>query len=109
MTLLKARAYRSSKHTVLTVDSKGLLEHHIKRIHLAPINTGAMPFGGSPRGIQTFKRMADWPAGIKPSSGRLKVPVVEVAVDYHVPDIAEFTLCVDEMQGDQRLREIWKR
>lgn len=108
-TLLEARAYSSSKHTVITVDSRALLEHHIERIHLAHINTGAMLRGGSPRGIQTFKRMADWPAGIGPRSGKLKVPVVEVTVDYHVPDIAEFTLRVDEMQGDQRLREIWKR
>ncbi len=109
LTLLNARAYRNSRHTILTVDSKALLKHYIKHIHLAPINTGAMPFGGSPRGLQTFKKMIDWPANVGPRSGKLKVPIVEVAASYHVPDIAKFTLRVDEMQGDQKLRTIWKR
>jgi hypothetical protein len=40
---------------------------------------------------------------------RPREPVVELAVEGGVPDIAEYVIEVAEMQSGVRLRTIWKR
>jgi hypothetical protein len=98
--LLGARAYRDRQHLVLEVDTAKLLKRHAKRVSLSPINSGATVFGGSPRGVGTFLRIVDHPE---------KKPVVELAVDYAVPDAAALTLFVSRWHGTQMLDEVWSR
>jgi len=97
--LLGARAYRDRPHLVLEVDAAGLLDRHADRVSLSPINSGAtFALGPAPRGPDTFRRIADHPNG---------KPIVELSVDYAVPDIAEFTLRVRRWRGTEELAEVW--
>lgn len=93
--LLGARAYRDRPHLVLEVDTAELLRRHAERVTLSPINSGAtFTMNPAPRGPETFRRIADHPSG---------KPIVELAVDYAVPDIAELTLSVSRWHGTERL------
>ena len=100
LTFLDAKAYRNAPHIVLRVDTRELLRRHADRVSLAHFNTGSVSQWGTPRrGAYTFQRISNYPAP--------KV-VAEVAVYYHIPDIAEFTLTVDEWQGIENQREVWR-
>ena len=59
--LLKARAYRDVRQTVLTVDTGRLVAAHRQNIWLSPINSGSTLFKAQPRGLDTFSRIADFP------------------------------------------------
>jgi len=97
--LLGARAYRDRPHLVLEVDTAGLLERHVERVSLSPINSGAtFALGPAPRGPETFRGIADHPD---------REPIVELSVDYSVPDIADFTLRVGRWWGTEELAEVW--
>lgn len=92
-------AYADAPRIVLEVDAARLLERHADRVTLSRINSGA-PFQGnpSPRGLETFRRIADHPEN---------EPVVELAVDYAVPDVADFTLRVSRWRGEEFLKRVW--
>jgi Family of unknown function (DUF7002) len=105
-TLLNARAYRSQRHDVLVVDTKRLVERHERKIVLCAINSGCtIPFPHN-RGLDTFRRMADYPYA---SRKRNRDPIVELAVDYSVPDIRDFVIEVREAGAEQRAKVVWKR
>jgi hypothetical protein len=97
--LLGARAYRDRPHLVLEVETAGLLERHAERVTLSSINSGAtFALGPAPRGPDTFRRVVDHPDG---------EAIVELSVDYSVPDVAEFTLRVGRWWGTEELEEVW--
>jgi hypothetical protein len=99
--LLGARAYRDRTHLVLEVDAAALLRRHVGRVMLSPINSGAtFAMGPAPRGPGTFRRVADHPEG---------KPIVELAVDYAVPDIADLTFTVSRWHGAEKLKDVWRR
>ena len=99
--LLGARAYRDRPHLVLEVDTAKLLERHVDRVTLSPINSGAtFAMNPAPRGPDTFRRIADHPE---------ERPVVELAVDHAVPDVADFVLSTSQWQGTEKLGEVWRR
>jgi hypothetical protein len=98
--LLGARAYRDRPHLVLEVETAGLLERYAERVSLSPINSGAtFALGPASRGPNTFRRIAEHPNG---------KPIVELSVDYAVPDVAEFTLRVRRWRGTEELEEVWR-
>ena len=102
--LLNAGPYKNRVHDVLRVDTRELLERHGDRITLAPFNTGVSSFGPKfKRGPDTFLSIPDYPLGTKHDE------VVEVVADYHVPDVAEFTLAVEQWRGNNFQREVWRR
>ena len=99
--LLGARAYRDRPHLVLEVGTAGLLERHADRVTLSPINSGAtFAMNPAPRGPGTFRRIAD--------HSEVK-PIVELAVGYAVPNIANFTISVSRWHGAEMLGEVWRR
>lgn len=99
--LLGARAYRDRPHLVLEVEAAALLERHAEKVSLSPINSGAtFALGPAPRGSDTFRRITDHPDG---------KPIVELAVDYAVPDVADFVLSVSRWHGAEKLGEVWSR
>lgn len=104
--LLNARAYRDKKHIVLTVNSSTLLHTHFNRVSLSHINSGAMPYGPTPRGLNTFVAIAGWPDRERPRAGGLARPVVEVAIDYSVPDLSNYILRIEEWLGGKVKRII---
>jgi hypothetical protein len=104
--LLNARAYRDQKHNVLIVDTKRLVERHQLRIMLSPLNSGCtLPFPHK-RGPGTFRRLAEYPFA---SRMRLPDPIVELAVDYSIPDIRDLVTEVRETAAGADTKVIWKR
>jgi hypothetical protein len=90
--LLNARLYRSLRHTVLHVDTAALLRAYPGRVQLAPYNTGSMHVPNMPRrGPGVFTDVADYPYDEwARRRGRTGEPVVELTIDYAVPDIASY-------------------
>ena len=99
--LLDARAYRDRPHLVMEVDTAELLDRHAERVTLSPINSGAtFAMSPAPRGQDTFRRVADHPDD---------KPIVELSVDYAVPDIADFVISVSRWHGVELQGEVWSR
>jgi hypothetical protein len=93
-TLLHARYYRNLRHTVLHVDTAELLRAYRGRVQLAPYNTGSMHVPNAPkRGPDVFVDVTDYPfddwAGRRGRSGD---PIVELTIDYAVPDISSYVI-----------------
>jgi hypothetical protein len=102
--LLGARAYRGRPHVVITIDSASLLRQHLSRVRLAPLNTGSTLYPNAPRrGLSTFRAMADQPESGKGS------PVVEVTIEYSVPDIEACALRVERRLATDVLDLVWQR
>ncbi|PWK45899.1 DUF7002 family protein [Pseudomonas sp. OV226] len=101
--LLGARDYRRLEHDVLTLDSATFIPAYAEAIWLCHMNSGntwPMPHR---RGIDSFRRIPDYPAK---RSGKPIKPVVELVVDYAVPNIAEYVVEVRRMQGSEVLKVI---
>ena len=106
--LLKARAYRNLKQTVLTVDTASIVAAHKKKIWLSSLNSGATLFRAQPRGRGTFSRIKEFPFEARSKSRSLENNVVELLVEEAVPDIEMHVLAVHTVQGDKILNEIWR-
>lgn len=101
--LLGARDYRRLEHDVLTVDSATFVPAYAEAIWLCHMNSGntwPMPHR---RGTEIFRRIPDYPVK---SSGKPIKTVVELVVDYAVPNIAEYVVEVRRMQGSEVLEVI---
>jgi adenylate kinase family enzyme len=105
--LLSARAYRNRRHCVLTLDTGRMLERHLERITLSPINSGCTVPNPQPRGPDTFLPVAYYPFEEWLKKRPRPQTVVELAVDYAVPDIADIIIRVEHMQGDRLLETLW--
>lgn len=104
MGLLGARHYRDLEHDVLTIDSEALLSKYGAKTWLCRMNSGNTWPVPHPRGMADFKRIVDYPAH-RHSGAPLK-EVVEVVVDYSVPDIANYVKEVRRMRGSDTLAQI---
>lgn len=98
-TLLSARAYRNRTHTVLTLETLALAKDYEPSITLSPMNSGNTLPIAHPRGLDTLKRMADYPFRERLPKGPYYT-VVELAVEDGVRNIVDYTLCVDSMLSD---------
>lgn len=107
--LLGARAYRGVAQTVLTVDTASLVGAHRGTILLSPINSGATLFNPQPRGRDTFKKVADFPFAERAKTRSIENNVVELLVDYAIPDLTNHVLAVHRVRNDQVISEIWRR
>ena len=104
--LLGARAYRSKAHCILTIDTAKLLAKHSARVMLCHINSGSTIFRPQPRGNNTFKTIAEYPFEEWIEKRGVPNAVVELVVDYSVPDIRDFILRVDERCGATLVQQI---
>lgn len=101
--LLNARQYRNLEHDVLTVDTRCLVAAHGEEMWLCHMNSGntfPMPFR---RGPEIFRRIPNYPVN---RNNNPTPDVVEVLVDYAVPDIAHFVTEVRRMRGSEVLCRI---
>ena len=99
--LLGASAYRARPHLVLELDTEGLLLHYENDVTLSASVSGAtFAMNPAPRGPDTFRRIGDHPRG---------KAVVELAVDYAVPEAADHTLRVSRWRGGEELEEVWRK
>ena len=102
--LLGARQYRKLEHDVLTIDAKELLAAHGANVWLCRMNSGNTFPVPHPRGMADFMRIADYPA--KKRTGAPAKEVVEIVVDYSVPDIANYVTEVRRIKGKEVLGTI---
>lgn len=101
--LLGAREYRALEHDVLTIDTASFVtaySHAIWLCHMNSGNTWPMPHA---RGPDTFRRIGDYDAN---NAGNPRKPVVELVVDYSVPDITKYVVGVQRMRGADVLEKI---
>jgi len=103
-TMLNARAYRNRAHTVLTVDTRLLLDRHVDRTTLSPINSGATKPMSHARDRDTFQPLATFP--FHERRGRGLDPVAELAIDSSVPDVVELAITVCRMNRNQVLKQL---
>jgi hypothetical protein len=98
--LLGARAYRNLEHDVLTIDTDPLVASYKEQISLCRMNSGnTFPYWHE-RGFKDFHRIESYPTK---KSGAPYKPVVEVVVDYAVPDLAKYVVQVRRMKGGEVL------
>jgi hypothetical protein len=101
--LLGARSYRALEHDVLTIDSQRLLNSYASRAWLCHMNSGnTFPYP-QPRGKELFKRIPNYPSK---KNGKPAKDIVEVVIDYSVPDIRDFVVNVQRMRGDEVIADI---
>jgi hypothetical protein len=96
--LLGAKAYRERAHDVLVIDTRPLVERYRRQITLAPINTGATVPTAALRGPRTFQAIEFYDYDAMKRKRGAKEAIAEVAIDYSVPDVAEFVLQVERRQ-----------
>ena len=101
--LLKAKAYRDKTQTVLTLDSKSLIDAYESTIELSPINSGSTIYTPAARGKETFLSIDDWIAH-HPASKK----VAELVVMGGVPDVSKHVLVVHEWM-DGKTTELWRK
>jgi hypothetical protein len=107
--LLSAGAYRAEGHCVLTVDTKALIIEHRDQITLSPINSGCTKPMPHPRDKGCFLRINDYDYAHWLKKRHKKDPVVEVAVDYSVPQIASMVLRVEILKAGGRPQVIFEK
>ncbi|MGA3208405.1 MAG: hypothetical protein ABSE05_11360 [Syntrophales bacterium] len=66
-----------------------------------------MPYRPTPRGLRTFVPIRQWPDDERPRAGDLKKPVVELAVNYSIPDICTFIIRIEEWVDGCMNRVVW--
>jgi hypothetical protein len=105
--LLGARAYRGSTHTVICVDTARLFEKHERNVRLSPINSGSTIYNPQPRSADTFRRLADYPFEERRKARGLANAVAELAVQYALPDILNCVVRVDHRKDGRVLKIIY--
>jgi hypothetical protein len=99
-------SYGDEEHDVLTIDTRSLVNAHLKKVWLCHMNSGNTWPIPHRRGIDIFQRIQDYPTK---KNGKPLKTVVEVLVDHGVPDIAEHVVAVHRMKGESVLQEIWAK
>ena len=94
--LLVARAYRDKVHDILELNTRILIADYKDKLTLSPINSGSTLFNPRQRGTATFARVKDYAYAERPQNNK----VAEFAIDYGVPNIADYVERVIEMKGD---------
>ncbi|WP_054079163.1 MULTISPECIES: DUF7002 family protein [Pseudomonas syringae group] len=101
--LLGARDYRKLEHDVLTLNSAAFIPAYVEKIWLCHMNSGNTWPIPHRRDTEIFRRVPDYPVK---RSGRPAKNVVELVVDYSVPDIADYVVEVRRMKGSEVLEVI---
>jgi hypothetical protein len=107
--LLSAGTYRNEEHDVLELHALPLLSAYKDKIWFCPINSGCTKPYPHTRGANTFQRISDYPYAawrLKRTRGER---VVELSVDYAVPDIENFVKRVVRMKGNEEIGVISER
>lgn len=103
LTLLNARHYRHKEHDVLTIESGTLIRQYAERIRLCHMNSGNTWPMPHKRDTGIFRSIAEYPVL---RSGAPAKEVVEIVVEYSVPDIARHVVEVRRMRGCDVLAKV---
>ena len=106
--LLGAGAYRAKAHDVLEVEARSLVRAYVNAIWLCPMNSGCTKPMPHPRNLETFLRIPDYPYAEWRRKRRKGERVVELAIDYAVPDISVYVRRVVVMRGQEELETVFE-
>jgi Family of unknown function (DUF7002) len=101
--LLTAGTYRMQEHDVLEIKAKPLIEAYREKLWFCPINSGCTKPFPHPRGRKTFQRLPHYPYEEWKRKRKTGERIVELAVDYAVPDVARFVVRVVRMKASYEL------
>ena len=106
--LIGAGAYREKAHDVIQLEARSLVSAYRKKVWLCPMNSGCTKPMPHPRDEGTFLRIADYPYSMWRTKRKKGERVVELAIDYAVPNISDFVTRVVEMRGSRELRTLYE-
>ena len=86
---MSAPEYAEKPHTVLEIDTEGLVTKYLDKIELSHMNTGATRPIPHPRGLATFRKMEYYPY-IERQRLNDYSAVAELTVMHGVPDIRAY-------------------
>jgi hypothetical protein len=101
------RTYRNTSHDVIEVDTRALIEAYRGCIWFCPINSGNTKPFPHPRDESTFLRIGDYPYDYWRRKRARGERVVELAVDYSVPDLNQYVIRVAVTQGTTVQEELY--
>lgn len=107
--LTGAKTYRDKEHDILEIDTKSLIAAHRDRIWFCPINSGCTKPYPRPRDEKVFQRIGSYPYAHWRPRRRKQDRVVELAVDYSVPDIADHVKRVVVKRRDVEIATLFER
>jgi hypothetical protein len=105
--LLRARAYRDLRQTLVIVRTADLLHEYSDRTVLSPLNTGATKPMPHPRGRDCFIPLSQYPFAEWHRKRRGREPVVELSVEYSVPNLTDFVESVALVGRGEADQQIW--
>ena len=88
------------EHDVLELDARELVDAYRPSIALSPINSGTTRRYPAARGLTTFLSIADYPYADWRKKRAPGERIVELVVEYGVPDAARFVRRVTTMCGE---------
>jgi hypothetical protein len=103
--LLNARDYREITHDVLTINTESFLQEYAASVKMCHINSGSTYLVPAKRNYSSFKTIEEWPTK---ASGLPLKPIVEVTVDYQVPNIVNHVTKVVSMRGPNVIDTIFE-
>lgn len=107
--LLKAKPYRSKEHDVLELDARELVDAYRLSIALSPINSGTTKRYPAARGLATFLPIAAYPYANWRKKRAPGERVVELVVEYGVPDAVRFVQRVTTMRVEAVMDILYER
>lgn len=106
---MKARAYRSQKHCVLTIDTSALVREYADKMKLTALNSGCTkPFAWE-RGSKTFLSLGEFPYFERRKKSGTANAIAELAIKHSVPNIKDFVVKVEHIIGDQSLETLYEK
>jgi len=87
--MLCAWQYRNKPQWIIKISARDLLEQHKENAFVSNQNTGSL-YSRKKRGPETFVPLLDSP---------IRSDIIELAVDYGVPNLPDFVISVDECVG----------
>ncbi|CAA2137691.1 hypothetical protein MBLL_00780 (plasmid) [Methylobacterium bullatum] len=106
--LLKARAYRNDVQTVLTLDTRSIVDAYANVIQLSPINSGATIMSVARRGNHTFAPITAFPLEPHRRRAGYNQSVAEVVIPDRVVPILDHVLAVHRVRAEEILEELWR-
>lgn len=105
--MLCAYKYSGKSQWIITVNTRTLLQQYVDKAYVSDQNSGSL-YSGRKRGPSTFVPLAKSP---------IKSNIIELAIDYGIPNISDFVISVHEWIGkkvnDERVyrevKQIWAR
>lgn len=89
--MLCARQYKGKPQWIITIVTKSLLQEYSDKAYISDQNTGSL-YSRRKRGPKSFVPLSNCP---------VKSGIKELAIDYHVPNLSNFAISVDEYMGEK--------